>query len=453
MSRFLKCFIVLTCLLTMALFAAACADSSQPIPDQNQQPAPPEPEEQTLTISACYDYVAREIEIAAEKFKADHPGLEIVVETYAGDRERYKQQISIQLMGGRPADIIDATAFSEIDLANSNLLIDFYPLIEEDPDFTDDTYYMNVIDGMAFNGKVFVFPTEFSYSVLGVNNTLSRDLVERYQQYETITYRQALDLYLEFADPGLYLERSFDAAYVTDAALKTFVDFENQTCFFNTAEFIQFITDAKVATEPAKITRGELGWTYSANIYRADLLAEAQSYLFSKASNTDYWVFLPYTKGNVFTHYIPLVDNDGQALMMPRKRFCISEASQNKELAWEFIKYLTTPEANTDTIIYGFPIHRQLFNSYVTNDLTKAVEQWRSIDPVSGETEAVVADVMAKLVGYNELPMSYQNNLDIEAMADIIREQLYAFYRGTATAEQVATELQQKITVFMDEIQ
>jgi ABC-type glycerol-3-phosphate transport system substrate-binding protein len=319
--------------------------------------------------------------------------------------------------------------------------------MQNDPAFNEDDYYMNVFEGMAYKGKLIVFPAYFSYSLIGVNNKFSAELVERFKQYNNISCRQLFDLYNSLDDKdGRYLCSNIDVITAVLDNLNAFVDFENKKCSFNTPEFIQFITDAKNVTPPQKKASGLLGMWAMRPLSRVDQEAFATQYLFADAGSTLYPVLMPYAEERAFTHYIPVAHDNGKLMLIPQKRLCISEASKNKELAWEFVKFLTTPAANENMLPISFPVHRGLFKESIPDNIAQFIKFEGNTIEEGKEAEAV-EQVMALLEVYNEMPMERQLELDNE----IARDTLTYFYNGELTAEQAATALQNKVSLYFME--
>ena len=273
--------------------------------------------------------------------------------------------------------------------------------------------------------------------------------MEAYSQLETVSDQQLISFYTGLADPGGRAGAyNLDAGTLIDANLRTFVDFENKTCSFDTPEFIQLLKDVQAATDPEKIARGELGWSTISSPYRADLEAEAQKYLFSVG---DIYGLLPFQETMPFTHYIPHANEEGAIIIMPTKRFSINAASPNQDLAWEFLRFLTTPEANEDVRLSSYPVHRELFREYATGVATEWADAFSAQEALHGETPDIAEQIVTQLEAYNALPMEYQFNLGEIDLLDMTREILSAYYSGTMTAEQAAEELQNRISLYLME--
>jgi hypothetical protein len=374
-------------------------------------------------------------------------------------------------MAGSGSDIMEATGLRDIKIYESGYLADFYALMKSDPNFNEDDYYMNVFAGLAHQNKLFLFPGSFRYEVAGINSTVSAALTNSFTQCDTITYRQMLDIYRGLADnSGLYLSYYIDALTAINNNLMSFVDFDNKTCSFNSAYFIEFIKDLKSATNPQKVAAGELGRYRLEEYSRIEQKEYALQYLFMPADITLFLrdstqiltedsklhpVFYPYAEKEVFTHFVPITDDSNRLAFLPAQSFCINAASPNKELAWEFIKFMSTPECypGLGNKLLLFPVHKNFFKSHVSAKLTQYVDSRQNAAATDEETRQIVQRVMTLLEGYNEMPMKYQAFFSTGGgpAYDIMEETMVNFYNGVITAEQAASKLQDKISLYLME--
>ena len=406
----------------------------------------------TLRISQCFDFL--QLNIAIERFTAIHPDVEIVLNRYNNDWQRYNMQVSAELLAGTADDIIDAALFPFFNFADRGFLVDIYQLMRNDPDFNKDDYFMNVFYGMKYNGGLYAFPTEFGYDVVGVNNMFSDELVEMFRQYDTISYRQLLDLFLGLPDNGgHFLGFNMDVLNIADANFIDFIDLENNTANFDSDEFIGLIEDAKAATNPQKAMDGELGLRLCGGVIpKARLVEHSYNYLFFLAGSHSLQVFFPHLREEVFTHFIPLTTSNGEIMTHSNHQFLINAASENIDLAWEFLKFLTTDEVLNSNISGNIPVKREMVRVSIPPKVENAFNFIATFETAPSESVADISEyVIAILDRYNEMPMRDSQNIHDRRLLGILTEIIIEFYHDFLTAEQAATELQNRISVFLME--
>ena len=316
-----------------------------------------------LRVSYCYDFTY--VGSAATKFKMLHPGVEIIVTGYSNDYEKYVAQISTALMAGTADDLFEWQEINYKDPATVNLLTDFYPLMSADPEFNDEDYFVNVFKALEYKGGLYAFPASFAYQLIAVNNRVSDKLVSDFVQYDHVTTFDLIDIYKNAGmGPGYYVNNSFDVITAFSTVLDSFVDMESRTCDFNKQRFIDFLNDAKNATEPGK----NLGWTYGFYTYVAEEEAEnSKKYLLPQFWCDNYPYFLEFEESSRYENPLPFTNEKGELRIEPLKAFCISAQSKNKELAWEFVKFMAG-ESEASKTGYGnqvflpfIPVNKQLF--------------------------------------------------------------------------------------------
>jgi len=429
-----KRLLFLAPILATMLLAAACTSAEE---EANTK----------LSISVGSDS-AGYYENAIEGFKEIHPDVEIVLNNYRGDFEKYRQQVGIQLMAGEADDLLFFYGLDSPKFFDSGLMADFYPIMQNDPDFNAADYYTSVFNGYAYGNKLLIFPVNFTYQVIAVNDNFSPQLTEKFVQFDKITYSELYDLYYGLEDKSrVYISKTTDAHVAIERNISTYVDFVNKKCYFNTPEFIEFITKIKNGTDPQKIADGELGYSYGYGgaLGLLEQPDHALKYLFCDDMCVVDMYLIPDCEEKKFTHYIPLVRENGTLMALPLDAFVISKASKNKELAWEFIKYLAATEAQ-GFYLREFNVNKQLFSAYVNIMIRRNTGD---IARVLGEFEPLETSeqILARLEAYSEMPIEFITDF----MYDEIREIMQSFYDGFLTAEQAASELQNKVSLYLME--
>ena len=419
-------------------------------------------EKTQLTISKVS--VVPPFQEAVKRFEALHPEVEVVLHDYNNydddfneDQERYRDQVTAQVLAGVADDLLDGDIRGDLKLRESGYMTDIYTLMQSDPEFNEDDYFMNVFEAVSYQGKLTLFPTTFFYQMYGVNNCVSNDFAARFLQYDTISDRQLLELSKEFTadSSSLYAHAGLDAYMFLLQNIQDYIDYENKTCDFNNPAFIQLLLDLKEATDPKKIVNNSIGMVAYFDrdgLFTNVLEEEALQYLFkwAESGRMNYAVLFPFEEPQAFVDFKPVSNEAGDLLIGVSGSYSISEASQHKELAWEFLKFLTSPESGEGFVSFAFPIHRTTFKNRITSDLIEEVEYWREYKAIEGDNETVVARQLAIYERILDMPMEESRKLAI-GFASQMRETMKSYYQDTLTAEQVAAELQNKISLYLNE--
>jgi ABC-type glycerol-3-phosphate transport system substrate-binding protein len=411
----------------------------------------------TLTISQASPQI---MDIVINRFTALHPDVEIVLTCYDRDWLGFNMQVSTELMAGVADDIIAVNTLPLFNFADRGFAVDLLPLMQNDPDFNEDNFFMNVINAFEYRGGLYAFPISFDYTMVGINtfnlpemnSRNSAQIIERFKQLETISHRQMLDLYMGLEDrDGLYVRLGANAFDYIIITLSNFIDFENNTANFYNDEFIRSLNDWKEVTDPQLIAGGSfpIGMNFT-GVHREGQIERASRNLFSiYGMGLSYDIFFPHAEQELFTHYIPLATENGEIIVRSGRMFFINSASDNVELAWEFLKFLATDMSGFPS---GIPTNRDAFRNTIAQPISNAVGVWTREERLFdvGDIDELTESIYERVSVLNEMPMRYSTEY-WGSHSVMIREIITSFYHGVLTAEQAALELQNRISIFLME--
>lgn len=411
---------------------------------------PVEEVKKSLTISLCWDFYY--VEEAVENFKKNNPDFEVSLTKYSNDTEKYISQVSTALMAGNADDILDGYGINYRDDATVKLLTDFYPLMQADPAYNEDKYFTNVFKALEYEGGLYTFPSNFSFDMVLINNRISDELTSEFSKLSRLNTFDLIDFYNRAkAENGAdyYIHDGFDVLTAFFTVTSSFIDMENKTCDFNNPRFINFLNDAKNATEPGKA----FGYTYSSNSYPPEEeAAKSKKYMFQTVSADVYQYLLDFEEDLVFSNPVPFTDEKGDLRISPLKNFCISAQSKNKEIAWEFIKFMASEDVfqSENAFIPSLPVYKELLAYKFNTD----IPIWTAgyfVDEcgwhIKGDVEAQTEKAITKISGFSNMPMFYTAS----DLYTIIMDPIEQFNNGNLTAEQLASELQNKVSLALME--
>ena len=120
----MKKYLIYLNLIFVVLLLASCNKTIDTI-SQNNIPEKPDFAGQTLSISVCYDHYFLDEHI--NSFQRLYPGVEIVLNKYEDDLEKYRLQVKTQILAGQADDVLDGQGLYELPINNNGLLADIYP--------------------------------------------------------------------------------------------------------------------------------------------------------------------------------------------------------------------------------------------------------------------------------------------------------------------------------------
>lgn len=354
-------------------------------------------------------------ECAADFIKL-HPDVKIDVTQPAQDADEmetfndYFDQVVVELMSGNAADVIDLSGFSVHKYAKSGLLCNLYDFIEQDPGFHLEDYYTNIFKAKEFNEGLYSMPCGFSYDMVYVSKPLLEKA--RISCPAKLNYKMMFDIYnrvVRTSDvpprllPGLTQYTFFYYEF------PDYYDMKTRQASFNSNKFIEYLVSTQNMI-PIDTENDLTRVAYTDEFMEKDYLF----CLFDISGGFDIYNFLIDFEN--ITPPIPLLSVNGKACFRTMRDYAIPENCENKELAWEFIKFyigekelpdLKDKEAsqhyisvyscfvpiNIKNFYKSFRFNCEYFYSYMDRD----VSNWKDVD-----REAVIQETLDQINGWNK---------------------------------------------------
>ena len=414
----MKKWIALSMSLLM-LLSAGCGSSNNPESTAGGNDISPVSFEDSaitgeITVSA-YDTMqhGRHLNALAKAFEAKYPGTKINVQTFSAMPEiktstsadgsmsiamisneadpeaeqNYLHALNTEMMGGGGADVFAIDVLPYYKYADAGQLLDMQTLMDSDPTFNQDDYYMSVLNAMKYNGGQYIMPIDFSFLYLTYNPNLLDDAQKAAVQAKNgFTYDELIqlgsasfeakeDLALLAADKAELFSRMF----AMNAS--AFIDLANKRCDFTSGAFeallnntAQYESNGYLMPMPKFNTDDMLaGATMESGLTALRLGGGTESYFatgmslmlmnhFNTSENGGRIFFSTNGIGSSDTadHEIAglLLNDDGNAEVEYMEAYGINANTKNPRLAWEFIKFMLSEEMQLSMLVMGTPVNK-----------------------------------------------------------------------------------------------
>jgi len=301
------------------------------------------------------------------------------------DKNKYFSTIHEMLMTNTAPDLFVAPQnFFLHDEEVQGYLVDLYEYINDGDKFNRDDYFMNAIDAFARNSGLYEFPINFLFYRIGVNANMHPDLIDIFANHRnTVNW---FDLY-GFLNSAYGYHNDFDWGVYTNFyydgvryAMPRLIDYRNGIGAYSDINYITLIEHIVSST-----TRESEFITWENHFdYREirDALTEeylSTKYMFARIPLYDFKYLLPAVDGygHAFLNPLPYTDEKGNVIITnygdfngtypTQVRISMSKQSKNKDILWEFIKFMTQPEAYYKDGNKGiFHSHNFLINSSIS---------------------------------------------------------------------------------------
>ncbi len=420
------------------------------------------------------------LDTAVKLFQEQNPGVTINVEEYtsepipktdgkstmiragekAEDIEKYRNAVNTQLMSGKGPDIMLLNQLPYENYIDKKMLANLSDMMQADKSFNMDEYYTNIFDALEYNGSLYGLPTSVNLGVLEANT----ELLGKYgisiedESWTWEDFEKAAETIVESSKKdgveGIYALSGMDGSSLLTSlvskSLNKFVDKDTKTAAFDSKEFIDLMNIAKSMLDKNYIntdtSRDKADMASRGNtVFSAGNIMNYMDMMMAKQIYDDSVEFLKYP-------------GDGQdRYFTVNNLFGINEKSPDKELAWEFLKFLVSEEMLSQPSLVGLPVNKAASQAAAQSaiEMSKNISSGKAKIALNRNgqtltlnkliTEADTGIVQALLEKANTY-----NKIDLKILS-IIEEETKAFFNGQKTAEAAAKTIQDRVDLYINE--
>ncbi len=403
-----------------------------------------------------------------------------------------------ELLAGNVPDILLIDSEMPYDsYASKGLFTDLYELIDNDLDYTRESFMPNILKALEKDGKLYVISPCFNISTFAAKKSLVGDAT-------SITMEKANDILATMPEGATLTSDDLtmsQSSFLSQAlAYSNFVDYSNASCSFDTPEFKAILEAAK--KYPAEIDYDALYndnpnyWTEQESACRNN-----KALLYNVYFND----FDGYTaiRDAYIGEEISLVgfpgntpEGETSATLYLGTQFAVSDKSKYKEGAWEFIKkildgavyeeeyygyseityyagggYSSSSTGNNSDVTkthlvskyYGLPVlmsqikalgqQATLPETYIDvngNEVESDVSY--NIDGIDGNTVKVNRITMEEVDQLIEYFSSINRITRTDSqISNIIDEEAASFFNGTKSVDETASLIQSRASIYLSE--
>lgn len=373
---------------------------------EKEEYVPPEMKGE-ITISS---FVEQEfLSAAAQQFMDLYQDVVVTINVYnetsgAGSVEDYQNYLNTRIMTGKAEDIIFNSFLPVTKYSEMGVFEDLSRYISLTPEFTDENYFMNILQAAKEKGgETFLIPYMAKFDVVGFSDALLSEQKGIERKLQNTGFSERMDIAKELISSTekknaflIMLNEVSYADYLIEDKFSDFIDMD----FYNTEYYYAA--------------------TYDYDVQAAFYELDDQSGL---------------------SHSLPVADSNGNFAINANYCMALNSASDHKDLAWEFMKYLLSEEVQTLPSVHGLAVNRKGFEA--------AIERYYNFY-TEGNRSSVDKE------GYSELLQNWVeqiNDCDTvdSALWTLIEEENRKFFEGKQAVEDTASVLQRKVEQYFNE--
>lgn len=378
---------------------------------------------------------------AAEQFMDLYPDVKVTVNVYnetsgAGSVEDYQNYLNTKIMTGKAEDIILNSFLPVEKYSEMGVFEDLGRYISLTPEFTEENYFMNVLQSAKEkSGEIYLIPYMAKFDVVGFSDTLLSEQTGMENRLQSAGFSDRMEIAKELVSntskKNAFLIMTNEvqyADYLIEDKLSDFIDVEKKSVNLDSDAYITLLKEVKELSDN--------------HAFDADVDFYNTEYYY--AATCDYDVqaaFYELDEQSGLSYSMPIADSEGKVAVNANYCMALNSASQNKDLAWEFMKYLLSEEVQTLPSVHGLAINKKGFDA--------AVERYYNFYAESN-SGSVDKEEYGKLL---QDWMEQINDCDTvdSAIWTLIEEENGKFFEGKQTAEDTASVLQRKIEQYFNE--
>lgn len=446
------------------------------------------------------------LEAAVAAFEEKYPDTKVTIDTFSsmpeartidlGDGKKgqmitmekdetaemdYINKMSTQLMSGGGADILAIDILPYYKYAENGLLEDLSNYINIDTDFDVDDYSQNILEATKYKGGQYILPMDYNFEILTYDSSYMNDDQEQYfEDNNTLNYRDLIEVGSEvLEDNDIKLFGLFGGIEAMPNLFTTlgglnfskFVDLETGKVDFTSGSFEQLLEDVKSYEEQGFLmegmierdSTGEPGGRIMMQGNRETTLFDISNSmilprLFYREENRDIMISGSGAIDENTEIGGILTNDDNQVNFEFSQAYGINSNSQNKKLAWEFLKFLASEEQQKSLELRGYPINNDALEEKLKENILGNMfrrlmdeEETTNNDPVELTEEQQIA--YEKLKEAVDKYSKELNNYVItdEVITSMIMSEVREFFNGSKSATEVSNALQSKVELYVNE--
>lgn len=385
------------------------------------------------------------IEEKAIEFNKKHDDYRITITPYYTDGMEYEDAIdsfTTAIASDTSVDIVIFNDYSQVvNFASKGLLIDMYDLIDNDDTLKREDFLQNVLGACEIDGKLVMLPTTFSVlTVVGKTEDVGTESGWTFDEMQALLASKPEGTELFY---GMTRDQAFSMCL--SLGYNDYIDWENGSCNFDSEEFINILEFANMFPE-------EFEWSEEVD---ETVLLNTGKVLLSTYYLADFEQIQMYREiyaGDLTYIGYPTTEGNG-AMLELQNMLGITKNCESKEVAWEFLREFYMPtEDSEDTYYYGFSVRQDEFDKFCEEAMKEdeyggGTWGWGSFEvEIKPATQEDVDTVKELVAGTTAISGAVSSDI-----LNIIEEEAAAYFAGEKSAEDVASIIQSRMEIYLNE--
>lgn len=373
--------------------------------------------------------------------------------------ENGEEKMNMDIAAGNIPDILDVSmGVSKEQLIKKGMFVDLYSFMEKDSEVKKEDFIPSVLKAMESDEKLYCLPPSFSIQAfIGGKKMVGNqeewsvdDMITMYENKE----KDSVFIYS--------MTRQNFIRNIMIHQMEDYINYSTNEVRFDSDYFIKLIEFCKNFPEEEELYSTEQE-SMPTLVQKGKLLLNTL-YL-SSIEDIEMYTKLYKKQGGYTILGYPSEEKSGKvSISFDKGALAILAQSEKQKGAWEFLRQFFTYSYQKNPNRYGLPVRQDAFEkkmeyaqatkAYIDKDGTK-VEPKNMAYGFDGYTITIGAaskketEVVSSLLTRIGTCASY--GAALEAVCDIINEEIKAFFAGDKSAKEVAEIIQNRVSIYVSE--
>ena len=415
------------------------------------------PDKQVMVLGGSYLY--GDVQKRVVEYNKSNSEYRIVLKDYSqyNTNEDYTAsytQLNNDIISGKMPDIlvVDSYNMSLENYASKGLLADIGSLIEKDEELSKTEFMENVFEACKIDGKLYEVVPSFYVNTYMAKKSLLGDR-------SGWTMEEAKEFLATMPEGTNLFSDMVRSQFINTVMLmcgNDFVDISTGKCNFDSDEFIALMEFAKELPE-------EMGDDYYTDDWYNNYASQYRenrtilcNYSISAVQDLVYGINGSMGEDVCFVGF-PSSDSKG-SIISANTSYALAAGSSNLDAAWDFIRYYLTDEYQS-SLKWQLPVNKHYLEENAQEATKKPTYNYDGVETeedytywINDEmivldplTQQQVDDILEFISGVQK--REYHNN----ELTNIITEEMGAFYSGQKSAKDVASIIQSRAQLYVNE--
>lgn len=365
-----------------------------------------------------------------------------LIDMEASEIESIETRMKMDLISGSNFDMFVFDFYDVILSGSDEYFADLYECMDTYESAKREDFLPNVLAAGEFEGRLPSLPAIFSVATSVAKTKHIPEENRDWTVEDVIEVIEGMPDGMWFEDYGT--DKKNIAYYILETSAFDYVDYENNTCSFNSSEFIGLL-DTIINLDVDEGDSDSDGMSLMKDI---SLISERY---FCQLDNSAIFSFFSDNGENMSFLGYPTKEG-GKSYPYADEFIAICQASDKKEEAWEVMSYVLTESDTVKDMCdrgLGIPVGMKLFRSFIDAEGEKTIHGETSLFWADGQIVSLTDEQIAY---YEEYILGTECTFYVDQnIKNIIWEETQALFGGEASPEQCADIIQNRVEIYLSE--